>query len=97
MKASDRIRQALNKKIDLETGDLDTLLYLAWWMGYEAATKDVSDRYSQILRDQHARAARCRYRNMAESVIGFKGSYIYLWDYSQPVTKELALGIDTTL
>ena len=96
MRTYDRIEQAL-ENVNLEKDTVDRLIYLAWMMGREEATKEVSDKYKEILKGQHERAGECRYHNMAEDIVGFPGDYIYFADYSQDVTTELSTYYDTDL
>ena len=96
MKASERIFKAMSN-VNLSEDTVDRLIYLAWMMGREEATKEVSDKYTEVLKGQHERAKNCRYHNLAENIIGFSGDYIYFADYSQDVTCELSTYYDTNL
>lgn len=96
MNASERIFKAMSN-VNLDEDTVDRLIYLAWMMGREEATKEVSDKYTEVLKGQHERAKNCRYHNLAENIIGFSGDYIYFADYSQDVTCELSTYYDTNL
>lgn len=65
------------------------LITLAYHMGREAATKEVSDDYNALLAAQRERAKACRYHRMAAAVIGDE-RYIYNPDYRGDVTAEFA-------
>lgn len=101
MTAWEKINKVLederNNRTNFLDGDINALIYLAYMMGREEAVKEVSDEYSAILSAQHKRAAGCRYHNMAEQIIGFKGTYIYHPEYSQDYTHELAPAIEVKI
>lgn len=96
MRAIDRILLGINNP-ELGEDSVNRLIYLAYMLGREEATKEVSDKYSAILKSQHKRAEQCRYHQMAEDIIGFRGDYIYFPDYSQDVSTELAPYYETNI
>ena len=75
-----RIKQAVNN-FDCETDNIDKIIALAYMIGKEKATRDVSNAYNKLLVEQRKRAENCRYHNMAAEIIGDK-KYIYFPSYS---------------
>lgn len=80
--------------VDMESDTMEKIVYLAYWIGREKATKQVSDDYTAVLSAQIERANNCRYKNMAMTVQGGV-SYLYHSDYSQSMTT--AFGSDETV
>lgn len=70
-----------NHDYNMGTDDARKLVALAYYMGREAATREVSDRYNAVLAEQRERAAKCRYHNLAMTIQG-DVSYLYSGDYS---------------
>lgn len=77
----------------MEIDDPRKLIAIAYYMGREAAARDVSDQYNKLLAQQLQRAADCRYHNMALSIQG-DVKYIYCTDYSGDMTSMF--GTDQT-
>ena len=75
-----RIKQAVNN-LDCETDNIDKIIALAYMIGKEKATREVSNAYNKLLAEQRERAEKCRYHNMASEIIGDK-KYIYFPSYS---------------
>lgn len=96
MRAIDRILLGI-KNPELGQDSVNRLIYLAYMLGREEATKEVSDKYSAILKSQHKRAEQCRYHQMAEGIIGFRGDHLDFPDYSQDVSTELAPYYETNI
>lgn len=71
--------------IDMDSDSPEKAIYLAYWIGREEATKNVSDQYTDLIRNMRQRAAKCRYSKMANAIIGER-DYIYSTDYSQDIT-----------
>lgn len=89
-----RILQILNDdNLDMDADTVEKLVTVAYHMGREHATKEVSDKYSNHIAEQKRRAAACRYRKMAEAVVGPE-DYLYNGDYAGDFTK--AFGSDET-
>lgn len=76
---------------DVLNGDDETekLIAMAFAMGVEKATKQISDQYTALLAGQRERAEGCRYYNMVNKVLGDVNP-IYSPDYRGDVTKEFA-------
>lgn len=83
----EKILNILNQDIDLETDSVEKLIYIAYVMGREKATREVSDLYRNHLAEQRKRAEACRYNHMAEKVIGAE-TYLYTPDYAGEITAE---------
>ena len=81
------------KGYDMSIDDPRKLIAIAYYMGRESATREVSDVYSALLRQQLDRADKCRYRHMAHAVQG-DVKYIYHGDYSGDITSMF--GADQT-
>lgn len=92
MTIRERVKIALDN-CDCEKDDMNKLVALAYYMGREEATRQISDKYSAILEAQHQRAEACRYHKMAAAIVGDK-HYIYSGDYSGDMTA--AFGNDVT-
>lgn len=87
MKIKDRVRQAVEtaQMDEVLTKDIDKLIALAYYIGRESATIEVSDKYNKLIAQQNERADKCRYYKMAKSIIGDK-EYIYNSDYRGDMT-----------
>lgn len=83
----EKILNILNQDIDLDTDSVEKLVYIAYVMGREEATRKVSDLYRNHLAEQRKRAEACRYNHMAEKVIGAE-TYLYTPDYAGEFTAE---------
>ena len=73
------------KGYDMSIDDPRKLVAIAYYMGRESASRDVSDMYNALLRQQLNRADNCRYRHMAHAVQG-DVAYIHHCDYSGDMT-----------
>ena len=80
----ERVEQALNN-LNCDVDDVNKVIALAYYMGRESATKEVSDDYTALIRAMRQRADECRYNRMAHGIIGTK-NYIYHGDYDQAMT-----------
>lgn len=67
-----------------ETDSVEKIIAIAYYIGREEATKEISDKYTALLREQRSRAKACRYHKMAFEIIG-DTDYIYSSDYAQDV------------
>lgn len=63
----------------------EKMILMAYYIGRESATKEVSDKYNTLIKEQRKRAENCRYHKMANEIIGDK-DYIYSCDYAQDMT-----------
>ena len=70
---------------DMDTDDWRKLVAMAYYLGRESATKEVSDKYKELIHNQRKRASECRYKNMANKIIGNQ-DYIYFPDYAGDMT-----------
>ena len=73
------------KNLECEKDTTEKLIALAYFIGKEEATREVSDSYKKLIQEQRKRAAECRYKHMAEKVIGDQ-NYIYFGDYDGAMT-----------
>jgi hypothetical protein len=80
----ERVKQCV-KSLDCETDSIEKVIALAYYIGKEEATREVSDSYKKLIQEQRKRAAECRYKHMAEKVIGDQ-NYIYFSDYAGDIT-----------
>lgn len=78
---------------DMDTDDWRKLVAMAYYLGRENATKEVSDKYSELIHNQRKRASECRYKNMVNKIIGDR-DYIYFSDYAGNMTSSF--GSDET-
>lgn len=79
-----RIKAAVNS-LDCSQDDINKIIALAYMIGKEEATREVSDQYAQLIKEQRKRADNCRYKHLANAVIGDQ-SYIYFGDYDNAMT-----------
>ncbi len=79
----ERTREAIANH-DFSNGQesIDALIAYAYYLGKCEATKEVSDKYADLLAEQHKKADECRYHRMANEIVGDK-DYIYTGDYDQ--------------
>lgn len=87
-----RVKSAV-RNFDAETDNIDKIIALAYYIGKEKATKEVSDEYKKLIQGQRNRANNCRYRHLANKVIGAQ-NYIYFDDYDCGMTEHF--GDDVT-
>lgn len=73
------------ENLDCEQDNIEKLVALAYFIGKEEATKNVSDAYTELIKGQIKRAVNCRYNCMAMEVVG-KTDHIYFSDYSGDMT-----------
>lgn len=92
MTVIERIRKAVDN-LNCEEDSLDKLIALAYYIGREEATREVSDKYNVVLSKQRERADNCRYHNLAHQIIG-SVRYIHTGDYSQDM--KTMFGSDET-
>ena len=76
-----RVKEAVDNPKDMEGDSLDKLLAIAYYMGREEATREVSDKYNAHLAAQHERAEACRYYKMAAAIVGPE-KFLYCPDYA---------------
>lgn len=92
MTVIERIRKAVDN-LDCEEDNIDKLIALAYYIGREEATREVSDKYNAVLAEQRERADNCRYHKLAHQIIG-SARYIHTGDYSQDM--KTMFGSDET-
>lgn len=81
------------KCTDFNADTVEKLIALAYFIGREEATREMSDKYNAIFKEQRLRANDCRYHRMAMNVIG-NTNYIYSPDYAGDV--KTTFGSDET-
>ena len=88
----DRIRQIMSDNCEAQNitddstpASLEKMVWVTYWVAYEAATRRTSDVYSKHIAEQKQRANSCRYTHMANRIVGPQ-DYIYLSDYSGDIT-----------
>lgn len=84
----ERVNAVMQSDVDLndETPSVEKLIYMAYAIAFERAVKEVSDAYAQHIAQQHKRASECRYKHMAENIVGPE-RYLYNPAYSAPFTE----------
>lgn len=80
----ERVKECV-KNLECEKDSTEKIIALAYYIGKEEATREVSDSYKKLIREQRKRASECRYKHMAEKVIGDQ-NYIYFGDYDGAMT-----------
>lgn len=94
MTVLERVKSICGARIDLndeQPATIEKMIYLAYWIGREEATRRVSDDYVYMIKQMRERAEKCRYKHMAHNVIG-KANYLYESDYDECMT--LTFGSD---
>ena len=66
---------------------IEKMILLAYEIGREEATKEVSNAYANLLHKIRERADQCRYHHMVRRIIG-DTKYLYHSDYAGRVAKE---------
>lgn len=85
----ERVKSVVHSDVDLcstGTASIEKMIAMAYWMGREEAARQVSDMYNAHLAEQRKRAEKCRYRYMAEAVVGDE-RFLYCPDYSGEMTE----------
>ena len=88
MTVIERINSIIHSETDLDDSrpaSIEKMILLAYYIGREAAAREVSDMYTAHIAEQRKRASACRYKHMAGAVIG-EENYIYHPDYAQEMT-----------
>lgn len=89
MTVIERVNSIVNGQTDLsgehKTASIEKMIYLAYYMGKEEATRKVSDDYRNLIAEMRKRASECRYKHFANKVIG-ELDFIYEPEYSKDVT-----------
>lgn len=80
----ERVKECV-KNLECEKDSIEKVIALAYYIGREEATREVSDSYKKLIQEQRKRAVECRYKHMAEKVIGDQ-NYIYYSDYDGAMT-----------
>ena len=95
MKIIDRVRSIVatgwdDQKVGVQDNQhpatIEKMILMAYEIGREDATKDVSDQYTAMLSEIRDRADKCRYYRMAGQVVGDQ-KYIQTTDYAGRVTE----------
>ena len=73
-----------DSNVKLSSDTLERLVTVAYYMGRETATREVSDLYMARICAQEERARECRYHNLAREIIG-DTKPIWRYDYRQEV------------
>lgn len=84
MTVIERVKECV-KSLECEKDTTEKLIALAYYIGKEEATREVSDAYTKLIQEQRKRADKCRYKHMAEKIIGSQ-NYIYFGDYDMAMT-----------
>ena len=89
MTIAERVNNLVNNQINFgseyDPASIEKMIVMAYYMGREAAAKEVSDMYRSHIKAQKDRAGSCRYHNMAASVVGAE-DYLYSSDYAGDMT-----------
>lgn len=80
----ERVRQCVDS-LDCSSDTVEKLVALAYYIGREEATREISDKYKKLIQEQRKRAENCRYKHMANNIIGTE-NYIYSPDYGMEMT-----------
>jgi hypothetical protein len=80
----ERVKQCADT-FDGEKDNVEKLVAVAYYMGRGSATREVSDKYKKLIKEQRERANKCRYKHMAMEIIGDR-DYIYNSNYGCEMT-----------
>ena len=80
----EKVKGGVNN-LNCDVDSIEKVIALAYFIGREEATKEVSDKYTALLTEQRKRANNCRYKHMVHSIIG-DTEFIYSPDYAQDMT-----------
>ena len=85
----ERVKDVLTSEFPMDEdapATVEKMILLAYYIGREEAARQVSDMYAAHIREQRERADQCRYRHMAQAVVGPE-NYLYSPDYAQEMTE----------
>lgn len=88
MTIAERVRSIVDSQVDLTDevpAGIEKMIYMAYYMGREDATREISDRYNELIHEQQKRAQECRYHKLAAAIVG-DVEYIYSSDYAMEMT-----------
>lgn len=89
MTINERIHSIIDSFVDLGDGynkaSMEKMIYLAYYIGREEAVNEVSDMYTEHIARQRERANACRYKHMANTIVGTE-THLYHPDYSMSMT-----------
>ena len=91
----ERIKTAIDSDINWREDSIDKLIFAAYYIGREEATRQVLDAYAAHISKQKTRAAKCRYKNTAAEIVAPEG-YLYCRDYAMEISKSFGQD-DTSL
>lgn len=83
----ERIKAAIEDYNNWREDSIDKLIAVAYYVGREEATRQVSDAYAAHISKQKARAAKCRYKHMAAEIVGPE-DYLYCGDYAMEFSQS---------
>lgn len=84
MTVIEKVKQCV-ANLDCEKDTVEKIIALAYYIGKEEATRRVSNEYRHLIKEQRERANNCRYKHMANEIIGDR-DYIYNPEYSGKMT-----------
>lgn len=88
MTIAERVRSIVDSQVDLTDevpAGIEKMIYMAYYMGREDATREISNRYNELIQEQRKRAQECRYHKLAAAIVG-DVEYIYSSDYGMEMT-----------
>lgn len=89
MTINERVRSLVESLVEIGDGNskasIEKMIYLAYHIGREEAVKEVSDMYTAHIARQRERANACRYKHMANTIVGTE-THLYHPDYSMTMT-----------
>ena len=91
----ERIKNAIENHNNWSEDNIDKLIAVAYYIGREEATRQVSDAYTAHISKQKARAAKCRYKHMAAEIVGPE-NHLYFGDYAMEFSQSFGQD-DTSL
>lgn len=90
MTINERVKFIVDSSVEMEDGcnnaTVEKMIYMAYFIGREQAAREVSDMYVKLIKEQRERANSCRFKHMANKIIGNK-DYLYCSDYGMVMTR----------
>lgn len=81
----EKVRTLVKNGCDMDSDNIDKLVYVAYYIGRESAAKGTDKRYVKEISEMHERANSCKYHKMANRIIG-NVKFIYNPDYAGDMT-----------
>lgn len=82
-----------NQSVSFEEDSIEKIIAIAYYIGLEKGSRQVSNKYKAVLNEQRSRARKCRYYKMA---MGIQGDVQYVYDENYDGIMTTIFGRDDT-